>query len=121
MEFIFVLALLQIKHWYIDFVLQTNEQVAGKGIYGNKVGISHSLEHVIGTLVSLLVASFFIDIDLFLLIVAAMFDGLTHYHIDWAKMNFGNRDISTPQFWSHLGLDQMAHQIVYLILILLLF
>ena len=31
-------------------------------------------------------------------------------------MNYGNRDIRTRQFWNHLGLDQMAHQIVYIII-----
>jgi hypothetical protein len=41
-------------------------------------------------------------------------DFLAHYHIDWTKMNYGNRDIRTPQFWNHLGLDQMAHQICYI-------
>lgn len=121
MEILLILALLQIKHWYIDFVLQTNEQVQGKGIYGNWSGISHSLEHVIGTLIALIVASMFMYLDPILIVIAAVFDGVTHYHIDWAKMNFGNRDITTPQFWNHLGLDQMAHQLVYLNLILVLF
>jgi hypothetical protein len=46
-----------------------------------------------------------------------LFDGLTHYHIDWTKMNYGNRDIMNEQFWCHLGLDQMAHQIVYIMLV----
>jgi hypothetical protein len=29
-------------------------------------------------------------------------------------MNYGNRDITTKAFWNHLGLDQMAHQLVYI-------
>jgi hypothetical protein len=116
-----VLALLQIKHWYVDFVMQTNEQVAGKGIYGDLVGITHTLDHVIGTLVVLLIADLLVVMDPALIVVAAAFDGITHYHIDWAKMNWGNRDITTPAFWNHLGLDQMAHQMVYLMLIVVLF
>jgi len=36
-------------------------------------------------------------------------------------MNTGNRDITSPTFWNHFGLDQMAHQIVYLILAMILF
>ena len=34
--------------------------------------------------------------------------------IDWAKMNWGNRDKENPSFWAHLGLDQMAHQLTYI-------
>ena len=50
-------------------------------------------------------------------LILGFFDFITHYHIDWAKMNWGNRDITTPAFWAHLGLDQMMHQFVYLIII----
>jgi hypothetical protein len=122
MEILIILTWLQIKHWIVDFVLQTDAQVKGKAIYGNPVGISHSLEHAIGTLVALLVASFYVS-DLYMgwMVIAAIVDGVIHYHIDWAKMNWGNRDITTKAFWSHLGLDQMAHQICYLFLILILF
>jgi hypothetical protein len=35
-------------------------------------------------------------------------------------MNYSNRDITTPQFWNHLGLDQMAHQISYISFIYIL-
>jgi hypothetical protein len=121
MEILIILTWLQIKHWIVDFVLQTDAQVKVKGIYGNPVGISHSLEHAIGTLVALLIASFYVG-DLYVgwIIIAAVVDGVVHYHIDWAKMNWGNRDITTKAFWSHLGLDQMAHQICYLFLILIL-
>lgn len=105
------LALLQFKHWYIDFVLQTNEMVAGKGIYGNMVGMWHSFQHGIGTfLITVMVVEWHFAACI------AMFDFITHYHIDWTKMNYGNRDIQNPLFWNHLGLDQMAHQLVYLML-----
>jgi hypothetical protein len=121
MEILIILACLQIKHWIVDFALQTNTQVLGKGIYGNPAGISHSLEHVIGTLTALLIASAFVsNLSLEWIVIAAVIDGVIHYHIDWTKMNFGNRDITTPQFWRHLGLDQMLHQFCYLFLILIL-
>ena len=121
MEILIVLIWLQVKHWIVDFVLQTEAQVNNKGIYGNPVGIGHSLEHAIGTLVALVVASFYVQLSVFWIIVAAILDGIIHYHIDWAKMKWGSRDITTKAFWSHLGLDQMAHQISYLFLIIVLF
>lgn len=111
-----ILVLLQIKHWYIDFVDQTMEEVHGKGIYGNWLGIRHSMKHGIATM--LIMPVFFgIEVGLMFGFVLGCFDFVTHYHIDWAKMNWGNRDIQTPAFWAHLGLDQMMHQLVYLAII----
>jgi hypothetical protein len=121
MEILIVLIWLQVKHWVVDFVLQSDAQVKGKGLYGDRIGIRHSLEHTIGTLAALAVASIYVELSVFWIVVAAIVDGVLHYHIDWAKMNWGNRDITTKAFWSHLGLDQMAHQICYLFLIIVLF
>ena len=50
------------------------------------------------------------------IISLSLLDFIAHYHIDWCKMNYGNRDITTPAFWNHLGLDQMAHQVTYLLI-----
>ena len=110
----FVLILLQIKHWYVDFVNQTDEEVQHKGIYLDWIGIKHSVKHGVSTFVILWVVLGWVEIDLAFALAAV--DFLLHYHIDWFKMNYGNRDIRTSQFWNHLGLDQMAHQIVYIII-----
>jgi hypothetical protein len=32
-------------------------------------------------------------------------------------MRYGEQDISKKEFWKHLGLDQLAHQITYILLI----
>lgn len=111
---VLVLVLLQVKHWYIDFVDQNNEEVRHKGIYLNWLGVKHSVKQGICTFVVLASTTLLASIPLALLL--ALFDFLTHYHIDWVKMNYGNRDIRTPQFWNHLGLDQMAHQLCYIII-----
>jgi hypothetical protein len=110
---IITLVLLQIKHWYIDFVDQSMEEVHSKGKYGQWLGIRHSLKHGVATsLIVLLIVGF---AYLPFVLICGMFDFFIHYHTDWAKMNYGNRDITTPAFWNHLGLDQMVHQITYLI------
>lgn len=105
------LLLLLIKHWYIDFVMQTPQMVAEKGQYGKWHGILHSLQHGIGTFVIFILAGIPFAFAI------ALLDFVTHYHIDWVKMNYGNRDITTPQFWNHLGLDQLAHSLVYLLIV----
>ena len=104
------LVLLFFKHWYIDFVDQSMDEVNGKGIYGNWLGIRHSLKHGLGTFVVIGIMGESIEGA----VVLGFLDFILHYHIDWAKMNWGNRDIQNPKFWSHLGLDQFAHQLVYL-------
>lgn len=109
---IMLLVLLQIKHWYIDFVDQDMEEVNHKGIYLHWLGMKHSLKQGLGTYVCV-AAVVGAEYWLFALILAA-FDSIIHYHTDWAKMNYGNRDITTPAFWNHLGLDQMVHQVTYI-------
>lgn len=108
-----LLALLYIKHWYVDFVNQSMEEVNGKGSYGNWQGVKHSIKHGIATVIVLLIAS----VNWPSAVILGIVDFITHYHIDWTKMNYGNRDINTPAFWNHLGLDQMAHNFVYLFIV----
>jgi len=107
-----LLALLQIKHWYIDFVNQSMAEVASKGIYGDREGINHSAKQGIGTMICIVLAVG--PPYIAFAAILGLLDFVLHYHIDWAKMNYGNRDITTPAFWNHLGLDQMAHQLTYL-------
>ena len=111
---LYLLVLFQLKHWYIDFVDQSIDEVHSKGNYGEWLGIRHSLKHGIGTAVCVwaVVGAPYI---VFALLIGFI-DMVIHYHTDWAKMNWGNRDIQTPQFWNHLGLDQMVHQITYIVL-----
>jgi hypothetical protein len=109
-----LLVLFQLKHWYIDFVNQDMDEVNSKGHYGQWLGIRHSLKHGLGTYiaVALVVGA---EYWIFALVIALV-DFVIHYHTDWAKMNWGNRDIQTPAFWAHLGLDQMVHQVTYILL-----
>ena len=108
-----LLAGLFVKHWLIDFVWQTPDEVKYKGVYGKWIGIKHSVKHGIGTMV----VFFFIDPAVYGLLLLGMLDTVLHYHIDWIKMRFGNRDITTNAFWSQLGLDQLAHYFTYLWLV----
>lgn len=116
MESIFLLLILfQIKHWYIDFVDQTNEEVEHKGIYLDWIGLRHSLKQGLGTAICLLLV-FGFEFWPFCVILG-VFDFLAHYHIDWSKINLNKRlgyTIDMPQFWALLGLDQLAHQLTYI-------
>ena len=111
---------LQIKHYYADFVVQTYAQTVRKGIYRDLVGISHSLDHVTGSLCVLLIASLFIPMSVPLILGLCLLEGILHYHIDWCKVHFGIKDITKPLFWNQFGMDQLAHQFTYLGMIFLL-
>jgi len=119
-EILLVMVALQIKHYYADFVVQTYAQTVRKGIYRDPVGISHSVDHIIGSLVALLVVGLFVNIDPVLLFGVCVVEGILHYHIDWAKVHYGSKDITKPIFWNQFGMDQLAHQLTYIGMIIVL-
>lgn len=109
-----ILFFLQIKHFLADFVWQSDRMVQEKGTYGARYGVYHSGIHALGTFV------IFTMLHPALGIFAAVVDFILHYHIDWAKININKKYNYTPkdhQFWFWLGLDQLAHQITYIILV----
>ena len=114
MEILALLLLFQIKHWYADFKIQTYMQTVKKGVWLDPVGISHTLDHVWGTLVLLLIFSFFHPIGAFTMIAVAVIEGVYHYVIDYTKVKYGCKDNTKPLFWNQFGLDQLAHQASYL-------
>jgi hypothetical protein len=118
-QLLLLLVLLQIKHWYVDFVDQTTAEIASKGIYGDQSGVNHSAKHAIGTMLCVLAIT---GVDYIALTgVVAFVDFVLHYHIDWAKMQYSNSNNRTKQFWMHLGSDQMAHQLTYIFIAWMVF
>jgi hypothetical protein len=110
-----LLALLMVKHFVCDFVMQTPWQIAQKGVYGAPGGLAHSGIHVLGTLVAL--AAVLTPFRVILPVLIAEF--VVHYHIDWGKeqtvrrLNWrhGNR------FWNAIGFDQLLHGLTYLAIV----
>lgn len=120
MELLLLLALLQAKHCYADFVLQTYLQTVKKGVWLDPIGISHSLEHMISTLVVLLIASIFIPLATLSVILVTISEAVIHYLIDYTKVKYGSKDNTSQIFWTQFGLDQLAHQFTYLIMVYIL-
>jgi hypothetical protein len=115
MTFIVVLlALFGIKHFVCDFVLQTNNMLSDKGIYGAPGGRNHAIAHAIGTFIVLVIAlPWRLDVHI-VAIVLGILDGLIHYHIDWAKTNLSSKYTSKDrEFWIYLGADQGLHYLTY--------
>lgn len=114
-----IFALFQVKHFLIDFVFQPPFEWKNKGSYGHLEGINHSLKHAIATMVILLYWTPSHSMSL-LIIWLTYFDLITHYHIDWAKMNINSHFKLTPdkeKFWIMLGLDQLLHQLTMIAII----
>ena len=122
MDIIILLTLLQVKHYYADFVIQTHKQIVQKGIYRDWVGISHSLDHVWTSMIALFIFSLFVQsINPIAILVVPFLEGIIHYHIDYIKVRHGSKDMVTPSFWNHFGLDQLAHQLTYLVMAIYIF
>jgi len=117
MDILLLMFLLQCKHWYADFGIQTYDQTVKKGLYGDPVGISHSMDHTLWTIIALCVFAVFYPLDPVILLVISILEGVAHYHIDWFKVKYGNKNPATPRYWAEFGLDQFAHQATYLIIV----
>lgn len=105
------------KHLIIDFPLQIPYMYRNKGTWGHPGGILHSLLHGIGTLA---VINFVTSFSFELAFMIGLFDFLTHYLIDFGKMNvnrlFNLKPDNSEKFWWLLGLDQWLHQMTYLLI-----
>jgi hypothetical protein len=114
------LTLLFIKHFIIDFPLQTKYQWSNKGTYGHPGGILHAGLHGLGTFVVV----YFFSHELWIPFFFATLDALFHYHIDWAKMNLNKKlgwgPTTHEQFWWLLGADQLLHTLTYILIASLL-
>jgi len=113
------MAYLQIKHFVCDFVLQLPYQYQNKGIYGHPGGLIHAGVHAIGTLpvFAIMTPSFVLG--------AAIIVGefIVHYHIDWGKEQLMKRtgwQTMNAGFWSALGMDQLLHQLTYIVMVAVL-
>jgi hypothetical protein len=117
MEILALLLLFQIKHWYADFKIQTYMQTVKKGVWLDPIGISHSLDHAVATLVVLMIFSLMHPLGAGAIVLLALLEGVIHYAIDYIKVKYGCKDNTKPLFWNQFGLDQLAHQVTYLAMV----
>ena len=109
-----------VKHFVIDFPLQTAYQYKNKGLYGHPGGLVHAGLHVVGSLFVLMIVLGVTP----LLIILCLAEGVAHYHIDWAKTRLTDDLRLTPEhnlFWWLLGADQFLHYMTYAAMVLVYF
>ena len=116
---LWTLLAIQIKHFLCDFGLQTEWQIATKGIYGHPGGLSHAAFHGIASIPALLILTG--RVSAIAVIVLAEF--LVHYHTDWLKARIDEHFRLTVQqhvYWVVFGADQLVHQLTYVGMILVI-
>ena len=118
-DIVLVLALLQTKHLIMDWLWQPEYEWRNKGTLGHWGGIRHSIKHALGT-----GACFAVVTTVWPVMVAMVIEFVVHYAVDWCKMNInrvqGWGPLTHAQFWWLTGADQYAHQITYVLLILMM-
>lgn len=114
-----LLALFGIKHCICDYIFQTSDMVAEKGIYGAEGGIHHAIITGFGTFFALFIASvYWINITLSDICWFGVIDAILHYHIDWVKQQLSRGlSITDHKFWVWFGVDQTLHYLTYLMII----
>lgn len=113
---LWLLAGFQVKHVLGDYVLQSAYILKNRHVWGHSGGLLHVAIHAALTLPLLLAAGVHGPLFFTILLGEALF----HYLLDWTKDNILHRRGWGPgnrQYWWLTGLDQMLHQLSYLVIV----
>ncbi|WP_082181829.1 DUF3307 domain-containing protein [Aestuariivita boseongensis] len=116
LQILILLSLLQIKHMFSDYFLQTSRMLEGRGTYFHMGRAQHALVHAVGSLICLLIVGAPIGVILVLILL----EWVVHFHIDWAKAAYTATKGHGPAdagFWRAAGFDQFLHQMTYVAMI----
>lgn len=113
-EIIILFILFEIKHFLADFILQFPYMYKNKGQTKGWVGplFDHAALHAIFTMAITMFVNPLWCIPL------ALLDLITHFIIDRWKAT-RKAEVTDERFWIYLGIDQMLHHIVMIIIIYL--
>jgi len=108
-----LLALLFVKHFLFDFYWQTPYMLRKSAEKGWRLPLTlHVTTHAAATFFILL---FFMDLPTALVIAVSEF--IIHWSIDYWKAQKAKAEFNSRAFWNYLGLDQMFHNLTYLLII----
>ncbi len=111
-----MLCLLQIKHMFADFFLQTPKMLSGRGEYFHMGRAQHAGVHVVGSVIVFLL---FGTPLIFILVIAAL-EWIVHFNIDFFKASYSDKKQLEPNqaaFWRAAGLDQCLHNLTYIAMV----
>lgn len=111
-----LLCLLQIKHMFGDYFLQTKIMLDGRDQYVHLGRFLHAGVHALGSLLVFLV----VGAPLGFVILLVLAEWVVHFHIDWWKGRLTADQNLTPAdagYWRASGVDQALHQLTYVAMI----
>lgn len=111
-----LLALLQVKHLFADFFLQTPRMLGGRDRYVHLGRAEHAGLHALLSVIAFTAAG----VPLAFTFLLCLVEMVVHYHIDWIKGRHSDKVGNTPadaSYWRAFGADQLAHQLTYLAMI----
>ncbi|MEM6938805.1 MAG: DUF3307 domain-containing protein [Pseudomonadota bacterium] len=112
-----LLVLLQVKHLFADYFLQTPRMLMNRGIYFHIGRIQHAGLHAAFSIIVFLG----VGAPLGFVLVLCALEWLVHYHIDWIKGWYSEKAQDGPAdaaYWRAFGTDQFMHQMTYVVMIL---
>jgi hypothetical protein len=117
---------LLVKHFLVDFCLQTEYQWKNKGNLLHPGGYLHAGLNAAGTAVVFTgFASNGVYFDFIVVFALLAFEFVTHYAMDWAKTNINKAmnwtATTSPMFFVMLGFDQLFHLSVLMFIAFYLF
>lgn len=110
-----LLGLLQVKHMFADYFLQTPRMLSGRGDYWHMGRAQHAGVHAAGSAIVFAILA----TPLLVIGVICAAEWIVHFNIDWGKARYSATKGYTPQqagFWRAAGFDQFLHQLSYLVM-----
>lgn len=111
-----LLILLQTKHMFADYFLQTKIMLDGRETYVHFGRFLHAGIHALGSTIAFLL----VGTSVVFIIPVILAEWAVHYHIDWMKGRYTVHQKLTPAdagFWRAAGVDQALHQLTYVVMI----
>ncbi len=108
-----LICLLQIKHMFADYFLQTPRMLSGRGNYWHLGRAQHAGVHALGSVLVFLV----FGAPIAFVIILVLIEWVVHFNIDWGKARYSEaRQFEPTQagFWRANGFDQALHHLTYL-------
>lgn len=111
-----LLILLQVKHLFADFFLQTPRMLGGRERYVHLGRSEHAGLHALLSFLCFMI----IGAPVSFAFAVCLAEMALHYHIDWLKGIYSQKAGDTPSdpsYWRAFGIDQLAHQLTYVAMI----
>lgn len=109
---------LMTKHVIADYFMQYSWMIKHKGEYGHWKGMAHSEFHGFLTWIVLSICG----VPIIWAALLGIIDTVVHYHVDYVKTNVWKNKGYTAQdqmYWVTHGVDQFAHFLTYVGLVIL--